>query len=730
MPIQIIDGFDLGNSAPVDTRFVVGPTSFYQTKDLITYKYAGMRVWDLNVGLPYVWTGTTWSSEASGYVNVSSGTTNYLPKFTGSNPSNLVINSQVYDTGTNVGIGTTTPSTKLHVIGTIKGTFFDGDGSLITNLNATNIVTGTLNISRLQNGSLGSILVAGAVPTWTGSNLVFVGGANSVSISDEISSSTNHDILFSDPSGLHPSGGRYVKSYQTGTKKIQFNPLSGQLLMNAGSFTSPSYGFIGSNGTGLYLTTGAYPGLSVNYLSSEILRLQSGLSTITSGSLLIGWISFNPFVVYTMFNGASGDPAPNFFANVTPKVDILTGESFGGYSECIVLRHPAIGGFNTPAPTRRLGMLMKMSSESNGNESRKMGGIMLESVDEWANYPGLFFLTEDKKRIQVDHQGNIGLGNVSESATWNRNNIASLSSLFISQANGQCRFRDGTVASPSISFINSTSTGIYTPSTNILSFAASGLEGLRIQLGRALFSDGNESAPSISSINSPSVGIFFPGGNSFSISTGSTEKIRIRSNGNVGIGLPTVVINSQYKLAVNGLVQAWSGQYTKTIVGQTLRVGTSTWFGDVHLLTGQIDSTNKSFIQSVNLDTSYYGHGVAGALSLGTYGLVLNPSGGTVESSSAITIYSDRRYKKDINYNFEYGLKEINLLKPCKFKYDWSDDTSLGFIAQDIEDLLPELIMKSKDNPDEKLGLRESSLISVLVKAIQELSEKVKKLES
>ena len=45
-----------------------------------------------------------------------SGTTNYIPKFTG---STTLGNSQIYDDGTNVGIGTTSPSEKLHVVGNL-----------------------------------------------------------------------------------------------------------------------------------------------------------------------------------------------------------------------------------------------------------------------------------------------------------------------------------------------------------------------------------------------------------------------------------------------------------------------------------------------------------------------------------------------------------------------------------------------------------------------------------
>lgn len=56
---------------------------------------------------------TTWPTSSSGDIT-GSGTTNYLPKWTG---SSSVGNSIVYDSGSSVGIGTTSPSQKLHVVG-------------------------------------------------------------------------------------------------------------------------------------------------------------------------------------------------------------------------------------------------------------------------------------------------------------------------------------------------------------------------------------------------------------------------------------------------------------------------------------------------------------------------------------------------------------------------------------------------------------------------------------
>ena len=56
------------------------------------------------------------SSMLSPYTR-GSGTTNYLPKFTGTRTFG---NSQIFDNGTNVGIGTTSPTRKFHVVGDVN----------------------------------------------------------------------------------------------------------------------------------------------------------------------------------------------------------------------------------------------------------------------------------------------------------------------------------------------------------------------------------------------------------------------------------------------------------------------------------------------------------------------------------------------------------------------------------------------------------------------------------
>ncbi len=80
-----------------------------------------------------------------GYVDTKikgSGTINFIPKYSGTtNPTNTLTNSSIFDDGTNVGIGTSTPANKLEISHGTAG----NSGLRFTNLNATSMATTTSN---------------------------------------------------------------------------------------------------------------------------------------------------------------------------------------------------------------------------------------------------------------------------------------------------------------------------------------------------------------------------------------------------------------------------------------------------------------------------------------------------------------------------------------------------------------------------------------------------------
>jgi hypothetical protein len=93
------------------------------------------------------------------------------------------------------------------------------------------------------------------------------------------------------------------------------------------------------------------------------------------------------------------------------------------------------------------------------------------------------------------------------------------------------------------------------------------------------------------------------------------------------------------------------------------------------------------------------------------------------------TANSDQRMKKNIK-PLELGLEQIKALKPARFDYnnDESDNsTRVGFIAQEVLPVLPHAVTVPEES-DKFMGVANTEMIPVLVKAIQELSAKNEEL--
>lgn len=83
---------------------------------------------------------------------------------------------------------------------------------------------------------------------------------------------------------------------------------------------------------------------------------------------------------------------------------------------------------------------------------------------------------------------------------------------------------------------------------------------------------------------------------------------------------------------------------------------------------------------------------------------------------------SDARLKTNIHAT-PYGLREIMQLKPVRYQWitDPAGSLSNGFLAQDLEQLIPEAVVNPGNG--ETLGVKYAELIPVLVNAIQELKK-------
>jgi hypothetical protein len=96
---------------------------------------------------------------------------------------------------------------------------------------------------------------------------------------------------------------------------------------------------------------------------------------------------------------------------------------------------------------------------------------------------------------------------------------------------------------------------------------------------------------------------------------------------------------------------------------------------------------------------------------------------GNVSASNFITL-SDRRLKEGI-HPIEQGLATIDRLSSVYFTWSGTQRADAGFIAQEVKEVIPEAV-------DEQQGMyyvKYNTVIPHLVRAVQELQEKVRTLE-
>lgn len=85
---------------------------------------------------------------------------------------------------------------------------------------------------------------------------------------------------------------------------------------------------------------------------------------------------------------------------------------------------------------------------------------------------------------------------------------------------------------------------------------------------------------------------------------------------------------------------------------------------------------------------------------------------------------SDRRVKKNIK-PVGKCLDKVMKLKPCSFEYKKKQGKRMGFIAQELAEVMPEIVDKTKcKDIDDFHSVRSIEMMPLLVKAVQELASK------
>ena len=91
---------------------------------------------------------------------------------------------------------------------------------------------------------------------------------------------------------------------------------------------------------------------------------------------------------------------------------------------------------------------------------------------------------------------------------------------------------------------------------------------------------------------------------------------------------------------------------------------------------------------------------------------------------------SDRRLKENITDTAVKALDKINKLRMVAFDFiESKKHEEIGLIAQEAETIVPRIVSRDPENPDGYLHIDYTAFVPYLIKAIQELNQKIEKME-
>jgi hypothetical protein len=471
----------------------------------------------------------------------------------------------------------------------------------------------------------------------------------------------------------------------------------------------------GATGTGSFTTGfktiasgGNSTAMGNNTAASGIRSTTMGLNTTASGgnSIAMGESTTASGIVSTAMGKittASGENSTAMGENT-----IASGENstaLGRATEAIGENSVAMGGFTEASGD--FSFAFGNGSEALGNNSIAMGDDSFATSD-YATAIGRDAFASGQNALALGYnteasgEYSTAMGRETEASA---ENAIAMGQNTVASGNLSTSMGQGTIASG----VLSTSMGSFTTASGVGSTA----------MGRSTIASGLSATAmggftNASAFRSTAIGSYNIGGGSpdtwvdtdplFEIGNGDyvfpnenrNNALTVLKNGNIGIGTHTPL----------ALVHILGGQ---------LRIGTET-----------IEDTGSNRL-SFNADLL---PDVNNAMQLGSSGFRwqgLWATDGTINTS-------DRRDKTNIK-TINYGLNEVLKMNPVSFnwKHRKNQDTKLGLIAQDLLELVPEVVMSHewKTTSEDKnatlekveldrLGVYYSDLIPVLINAIKE----------
>ena len=623
----------------------------------------------------------------------------------------------VLTTGGNVGIGTTGPSTKLHVVGqtridTTGGILILNDTTSGTDAATSNYLSfqrgavekgwvgfgdGSSGLFRVRNG-IGNLRLdaSGEVQLWTNSSQrVTVDtsgnvGINTISPSAKLNVHIG-DIAITATAGVNTRDNRFLSIYRG-----SLGADSAGVIFGTGPSTNNW--FIGHP----YSGGGVFNALVI----SERELINDGGATLVK-------------VPHMYFSPGSGTAAGNVGIGMTSApnapIDIdANGSGATIYTGYIRNGSTSTSVYNTLRFTQGAGG-SATGIIGTGGSATANAAFQNTFVVGTQGAHSLVLVTNDTRRVTIDSTGHVS---------------ASLN--ITAQGNG---LRMGSVYTSDNDYMglkaaSQTGTNDYmiisgkTSDTNTYISAGAGA-AVHVRAG------GNDSTHGL--VVTPSAA-YFNGKLGIGV-TGPSTFLDIGSNGNVSAGNISLGARSNNVLKYTAITSA---QYATSsepegfmLIGSNADTSTN-----VVRIGGGIDEVNAAtsiiFFTAANA-TTRTGTTRMTIDSSGRIGIGTSPSytlhvSGDIYATANITAYSDRRAKKDI-ITIDNALAKVNSLRGVYYNRidDEKNLRNVGVIAQEVLEVVPELVSYAEDI--DQYSVKYGNITAVLIEAVKELSAKVDRLQ-
>ena len=152
---------------------------------------------------------------------------------------------------------------------------------------------------------------------------------------------------------------------------------------------------------------------------------------------------------------------------------------------------------------------------------------------------------------------------------------------------------------------------------------------------------------------------------------------------------------------------------TGHLIVQTSELNIMNAAGNEDIIKGHADGAVELYYDnSKKLETTSAGVTVTGALT----------------ATGNITAFSDKTLKTDIN-TINDALGTVGKLRGVSYKWKENNEASIGVIAQEVEQVIPEVVHTSEHNGKEVKSVDYGKMVGVLIEAIKELKAEVEELK-